>query len=169
MHQGGEIIGPRVERGLGYVALGPAEETLAFLQCLAASHRPYLWITDRASTMRAEGGRVLRVTTAAGQDDTIDPKRLGGLRTAAAAFVSTDDSGLVILDCLEYLVLHNGAERVLRALADLHDEVTMNGGSLIVLVDVRIANPRLVAWLERELDALPIDEASAGQVDIVSA
>lgn len=119
--------------------------------------------------LSAEGAQVLRVTTVGGQEGTVDPKRLGDLRAAAAAFVSGDASSLVILDCLEYLVLHNGAERVLRALADLHDEVTMKGGSLIVLVDARLSNPRLVAWLERELDVLPFDNVPDGPVDVLNA
>ncbi len=162
-------MGPRVERGLAYVALAPAEDILAFLGSLARVGRPRLWITDRPSVTPMEGGRVLRVTALAQGEGTVDPKRLGDLRTAAGAFVSEDGSGLVVLDCLENLVLHNGAERVLRALADLHDEVTMNGGSLIVLVDVHRTNPRLVAWLERELDVLVLEETVPGQTGFLSA
>ncbi len=87
---------------------------------------------------------------------TVDPKRLADLRAAAAAFLEKEHGGLVVLDCLEYLVLHNGPERVARALADVHDDVTVNGGSLVIFVDANTANPRLVAWLARELDPLPI-------------
>lgn len=98
---------------------------------------------------------MLRVTTLAGKNGTLDPKRLQDLRPAAAAFLADASDGVVLLDCLEYLVLHNGPERVQRALADMHDEVTMHGGSLVVFVNVHVANPRLVAWLQRELDVLP--------------
>ncbi|HYM39025.1 MAG TPA: DUF835 domain-containing protein [Thermoplasmata archaeon] len=111
---------------------------------------------------------MLRVTPLAGTDDTVDPKRLGDLRAAAAAFVAEHGSGWVLLDCLGYLVLHNGAERVERALADLHDEVTLAGGFLVVFVDARAANPRLVAWLERELDPLPAHAIAAGEADLLS-
>lgn len=159
----------RLEPGLGYVALGPAEATRALLSSLAASHPSYLWVTDRTQDPPANGGAVLRVTTLSGKNGTVDPKRLGDLRASAAAFVSNDASGLVILDCLEYLVLHNGAERVLRALADLHDEITMHGGSLVVVVDERIGNPRLVAWLERELDALPSPSAPFSETGVLPA
>ncbi len=138
------------------------------MRSLAGAGRPYLWITDRDSPLAEEGGRVLRVATLAPREGAMDPRRLGDLRAAAARFVAEDGSGLVVLDCLENLVLHNGAERVLRALADVHDEVTMNGGSLIVLVDTRATSPRLVAWLERELDALPSEEALYGQAGLLS-
>ena len=154
---------------MGYLALGPAEETLASMRLLALDRHPCLWITDRASMAPGDGGRILRVSILGGLEGAVDPKRLGDLRAAAAAFVSGDDHGLVILDCLEYLVLHNGADRVFRTLADLHDEVIMHGGSLIVLVDARLANPRLVAWLERELDPLPVEDGLTGPVRLLSA
>lgn len=162
-------MGLRVERGLGYLALGPAEETPSFVRLLASEGRPYLWITDRPPLPPASGGRILLVSTLEGLEGAVDPKRLGDLRVATAAFISRNESSLVVLDCLEYLVLHNGADRVLRTLADLHDEVTMHEGSLIVLVDARMANSRLVAWLERELDALPLGEVLGRQPDILSA
>lgn len=102
-----------------------------------------------------DSGRVLRMSTVDRGGDTLDPKRLGDLGDAVVAFLAGEGAGAVVLDCLEYLVANNGVERVERALAALHDEVTMRGGSLVVFVDGRRANPRLVAWLERELDPLP--------------
>ncbi len=149
---GRETIGPRLERGLGYVATGSADAASAFLR--GSSWGPYLWITERAVT-GTESGEVLRVTTLSGSGATVDPKRLGDLRAAAAAFLAREGNGLVVVDCLAYLVLHNGPERVARGLADLHDEVILGGGSLVVFVDASTANPRLVAWLAREFDPLP--------------
>ncbi len=97
---------------------------------------------------------MVRVTTLAGSGPAIDPKRLGDLRAAASAFLE-QGAGLVVLDCLEYLVLHNGADRVARTLADVHDDVTTHGASLVIFVDANTASPRLVAWLAREFDPLP--------------
>ena len=88
----------------------------------------------------------------------MDPKRLGDLRSHATRFLEASPDGVVLVDCLEHLILHNGAERVQRALADLHEVVTMRGGSLVVFLNARAANPRLVAWLQRELDPLPPPE-----------
>jgi hypothetical protein len=102
-----------------------------------------------------EGGELIRVTTLTGNGRTIDPKRLGDMRAAATAFLEAAEGGLVVVDCLEYLVLHNGPERVARALADVHDDITMHGGTLVVFVESNSANPRLVAWLAREFDPLP--------------
>lgn len=118
-----------------------------------------LWITDRE--WKPPAGDVLRVTPLPGDSGTVDPKRLGDLRAAAVAFLAQDGAGLVVLDCLEYLVLHNGPDRVARTLADVHDEITMRGGILVVLVDPQTTNPRLAAWLAREFDPLPSSGPSA--------
>ncbi len=85
----------------------------------------------------------------------LDPKRLGDLRASAATFLGRVEGGLVVLDCLDYLVLHNGPERVARILADVHDDVSVRGGAFVVFVDANSANPRLVAWLAREFDPFP--------------
>ena len=100
---------------------------------------------------------MLRVTPLHEIPGTVDPKRLPDLRAAAVTFIERSGDCLILLDCLECLVLHNGAERVERALADLHDDVAVRNGSLVVFADERTANPRLVAWLQREFDPLPWD------------
>ena len=135
------------------MATGSADAASSFLR--ASPLGRYLWITQRSAAPPPETGEMLRVTTLAEDGGTVDPKRLGDLRSAAAAFLEREPGGLVVLDCLEYLVFHNGAERVARALADVHDDVILHGGSFVVFVEARTANPRLAAWLAREFDALP--------------
>ena len=50
-------------------------------------------------------------------------------------------------------------ERALRFVDDLHEEIAMRNGVLVVFVDPRGVNPRMIAWLERELDSFPRDAA----------
>ncbi len=98
---------------------------------------------------------ILRVTTTAYPLGGLDPKRLSSLRSAASAFLDSHTGGVLVVDCVDLLTLHNGVERVVRTIEDLHDDATTKGGTLIVFVDLRTANPRLVAWLERELEDFP--------------
>ena len=121
-----------------------------------------LWITEREWAPPA--GHVLRVTALSRGGETVDPKRLGDLRAAAAGFLQ-EGRGLVVLDCLDYLVVHNGPDRVARALADVHDEVATRGGTLVVLIHPPSANPRLVAWLAREFDALTLTDSGAARTE----
>ena len=110
------------------------------------------------------------MSTLSSDGGTVDPKRLGDLRSVAVEFLEADGGGLILLDCLDYLVLHNGPERVARALADVHDDVSLHGGALIVFVDATTVNPRLVAWQAREFDPLPsVDPGTAPAADGLTA
>lgn len=151
---------PRLIRGLGYLARGP-EDAIAFLRSIGATGEASLWITSRADPAAPPGGEVLRVTTLNGGPWTIDPKRLQDLRAGTSAFLDEHASGTVVVDCVDMLTLHNGVERTVRALEDLHEEVATRDAVLVVFVDPRTASPRMVAWLERELDALPESAAPA--------
>jgi len=126
-----------------------------FLDASAKAGTPFLWITDRRAPKAAENGQVLRVTTIPGRVGTLDPKRVQELRTAAAAFLDEHGSSVVVVDCVDLLVLHNGVERVVRALTDLHEETATREAVLAVFVSPRSGSPRLIAWLERELEPMP--------------
>src|SRR5881296_793403 len=79
-------MGPLLERGLGYLALDPAETAVSFVRVLAESHTPFLWITSRSVSAPPDGGDLIRVTTLAGAMGTADPRRLQDLRAAATTF-----------------------------------------------------------------------------------
>lgn len=96
---------------------------------------------------------------------TADPRRLQDLRAAATTFFDERGPETLVLDCIEALVLHSGVERVLRFVEDLHEETAMRNGVLVVFVDPRWTNPRMIAWLDRELDPFPRDAAPAGVED----
>src|SRR6059036_2391445 len=152
---GGSIMGPSLKRGLGYLALDPEETAVSFVRVLAEARTPYLWITSRRLSAPPEGGDLLRVTTLSGAMGTADPRRLQDLRTAATTFFDERGPGALVVDCLDRLVAHSGVERVLRFVDDLHEETATRNAILIVFADPRGTNPRMIAWLERELDPFP--------------
>lgn len=140
----------------------PEDPAEAFVQDLSEASEPFLWVTGRAVASAPSGGDLLRVTTVRGGVGTADPRRLPDLRTAATTFFDERGPGVVLLDCLGALVLHCGVERVLRFIEDLHEEIAVRNANLVVFVDPRAMNPRMVAWLARELDPLPQIRVSAG-------
>ncbi len=111
----------------------------------------------------------LQVTTTADSPGGVDPKRLSDLRTAASVFLDSHAGGVLVLDCVDLLALHNGVERVVRTIEGLHDDATTKGGTLIVFVDPRTTNPRLIAWLERELEDLPTVVLPSSTPDVMFA
>lgn len=155
-----------MERGLGYLALGPADAASSFLGSAPQEDVPGLWVTTQETLRPPAGVELLRVTTLSGRPGTVDPKRLAELRAAVVLFLDGHPDSLAVLDCLEYLVVHNGVERVERTLADLHDDVAMRRGTLVVFADPRIANRRLLAWLEREFDGLPAVSVPIPEADL---
>lgn len=162
--EGGDRIEPQLRHGLGYLARASEDAVLGFVHSAMEDRVPYLWITDRAPTDSPEGGEVLRLTTIPGRLRTLDPRRAQELRAAAAAFLDEHGAGLVIVDGVDSLVLHNGVERVMRALNDLHEEVATRGAILVVFVGPTRTNPRLIPLLERELEALP-EPSRAGDLE----
>jgi hypothetical protein len=59
------------------------------------------------------------------------------------------------VDCLDFLVVHSGGERVLRFIDDLHEETATRNAWFVVFADPRSMSPRMRARLERELDPFP--------------
>jgi len=164
MHKGGVSIAPPLKRGLGYLALDPDDTVLSFVRFLAAARTPFLWMTSDQPRATVDGGDVLRVTTLRGIGN-VDPRRLKDIRAAATTFFDERGPGALVLDCLAPLVLHSGVERVLRFVDDLHEETAMRNAFLVVFINPRGMNRRMIAWLERELDALPRDAEPAGVED----
>ncbi len=144
-----------LKRGLGYLALDPEDTAVSFARVLVEAHTPFLWITSRPVAAPPEGGDLIRVTTLAGAMGTSDPRRLQDLRTAATTFFDERGPGALLVDCLDPLVVHSGVERVLRFVDDLHEETATRNAILVVFADPRGTNPRMIAWLERELDPFP--------------
>jgi hypothetical protein len=149
-----------LKRGLGYLALDPEDTAASFVRVLAAARTPFLWITPVRQSAVPDGGELLRVTTLHDGMGTADPRRLQDLKTAATTFFDERGPGALVLDCLESIVLHSGVERVLRLVEDLHEETAMRNAILVVFADSRGMNPRMIASLERELDAFPRSSTS---------
>ena len=148
-------MGPRLVRGQGYLVLGPIDRAPGFAQVLAKAREATLWITHRQGASLPDSGEILRVTTLDGAPGTVDPRRVMDLRAAVARFLDARGPGTIVLDCLDVLGAHGGPERVVRALEDLHEEVALRGAVLAVFADPETANPRMLAWLEREFEIFP--------------
>lgn len=142
-------------RGQGYLSLGPADRAHGFAHAALQAREATLWITQRAEASLPDAGEVLRVTTTRAPLGTMDPRRAKDLRAAVAAFLDRRGPGTIVIDCLETLVAHSDAERVVRALEDLHEEIATRGAVLAVFADPETTSPQLVAMLEREFEALP--------------
>jgi len=145
--------------------LDPDDTAASFARGLAAARTPFLWLTAGPKPAVPDGGEVLQLTTLRGGMGTADPRRLRDLRTAATTFFDERGPGVVMVDCLASLILHSGVERVLRFVEDLHEEIAIRNGFLVVFADAQRTNARMIAWLERELDSFPRHARAPGVED----
>jgi len=150
---------------LGYLVQDREDLAVPFVRSLSDGGKAFLWITSRAIDAAPEGGDLLRITSLRGGVATADPRRLQDLRFAATTFFDERGPGILVVDCLDSVILHAGIERAVRFVDDLNEETAMRNGVLVVFVDPRSMNPRMIAWLERELDPLPQDATPAGVID----
>ncbi|MHC1709711.1 MAG: DUF835 domain-containing protein [Methanomassiliicoccales archaeon] len=85
--------------------------------------------------------------------DRVDPSNVQLLAHMTMEFVRKGPS-VIAMEGLEYLMLNNDLNRVLRFLAQLRDEVIVEGSILLVSVDPRTLTERQKAILERELEVV---------------
>ncbi|ASJ03379.1 hypothetical protein A3L09_08965 [Thermococcus profundus] len=91
---------------------------------------PYLWLS------KVEG------------ENAIDPLRLPAI--LHHLIQNADRDTVMIIDGLEYLILENGFDPVVRFLTTLKDNILLKGATLIVVVDPKTLDPSQLALLKRE-------------------
>ncbi len=85
--------------------------------------------------------------------DRVDPSNVQMLTHMTMEFVRKGPS-VIAMEGLEYLMLNNDLNKVLRFLSQLRDEVIVEGSILLVSVDPRTLTERQKAILERELEVV---------------
>jgi len=83
--------------------------------------------------------------------DVINPSDLVSLTEVVKGFISKSDRCVVFLEGLEYLVVQNDFESVLKLIQSLDDSFTKTKSNLIVSVDPTAFDSRNIHLLEREL------------------
>ncbi|KAF5043621.1 hypothetical protein DSECCO2_500320 [anaerobic digester metagenome] len=85
--------------------------------------------------------------------ERVDPSNLQLLTHMTLEFVRKGPS-IIALEGLEYLMLNNDLNKVLKFLGQLRDEAIVEGSILLVSVDPRTLTERQRAILERELEVV---------------
>ncbi len=97
--------------------------------------------------------RVIWLSTTLGKD-YVDPHNLNSLTGLVNAFLQDNNHGVVLLDGLEYLVVHNDFERVLKFIEYLDELIMQRQAILIISLDDRAFDSRQLALLERNATVL---------------
>jgi len=88
--------------------------------------------------------------------DAVDPTKPGLMAHAIMEFLSKTKNGVVILDGIESVMVHNDFNRAVRMLEQINDFVMQHQGYLIVPVDPKAFNSRERAILMKNFETLAV-------------
>jgi hypothetical protein len=83
---------------------------------------------------------------------SVDPTSLAKLTHLIRDFIKERESAVVLLDGLEYLIMHNGFETALRFLQALNDLIILNNATLIIPLDPSSLSVKQLSLLEKEME-----------------
>lgn len=85
------------------------------------------------------------------QDHSLDPTNLAKLHLTIEEFLKAAPRATVLLEGMEYLIVHNGVDRILKFIHSIGECVKKHESRFITLVDPRILDKEEMLLLEREL------------------
>jgi len=101
----------------------------------------YLWLT-KTETSPAPGGK---------GPEYVSPNNLAHLASAIREFLSKGESGVVIIEGLEYLTTQNDFKSVLKFIQLINEQVVLDKGYLLIPVDEGTMDSKDFSLIEREM------------------
>lgn len=100
---------------------------------------------------------VLWLSQVEGHETSIEPTNLPRLTHFVTQFIRDAPLSFVLLVGLEYLVVHNGFDKMLKHLHMINDQVMTHNSRFLVVVDPKTMEPKELSLLEREMRPLKKD------------
>jgi CheY-like chemotaxis protein len=89
----------------------------------------------------------------------VNPSNIGILSDTIIRFVEKSGDGVILIDGIEFLIVNNDFDKVLRMVHHVTEAVMENRSRLIVSVDPRTLEIRELALLERNMEIIDAEEA----------
>lgn len=83
---------------------------------------------------------------------SIDPKDLAKINHIFNEFVKRATDSILLLEGIEYLIIQNNFEKVIKAMHNLNDYITINNSRLLVPVDPKTVSEKELSLLEKEFE-----------------
>ncbi|UCD93059.1 MAG: DUF835 domain-containing protein [Methanobacteriota archaeon] len=113
---------------------------------------------------RFKNTRLIWISQTPGKD-YYEPTALNSITKLVCQFVEEKERCVVLLDCLEYLIVHNGFEHSFKGMELINEFVMQRDASVIIPLNPDALEPRQVSLLERGLEVVEPGEAKASVVD----
>ncbi len=93
----------------------------------------------------------------------VNPSNIGILSDTIIRFVEKSGDGVILIDGIEFLIVNNDFEKVLRLVHHVTEAVMENRSRLIISIDPRTLETRELALLERNMEIIEAEEAKPRQ------
>lgn len=157
----------RPEEGLCYV-VRERKPFLAYrlFESLLADAVPGLCVTRQFPDKVREGfelkdTRVLWLSHTPGKDHH-NPTSIGTLATIISSFIERYDRCVVLIDGLEYLVINNGFQQVLRFAEHINEQVMQSRSTVLTPISPNAFSEKELALLERNVEVIEAPTLSLG-------
>ncbi len=94
--------------------------------------------------------------------DHHNPTSIGTLATVISSFVERYKKSFVLIDGLEYLVINNGFQQVLRFAEHINEQVMQSKSTVLIPVSPNAFSEQELALLERNMDVIEQPAISVG-------
>ena len=85
-----------------------------------------------------------------GTEEAIDPKDLAKINHILNEFLKRAEDSVILLEGVEYLIIQNSFDKVIKALHSLNDYITIFGSRLLIPVNPKTLDERELSILEKE-------------------
>jgi len=156
-----KVIPKQLEKGFNYLVMDHDPKTAyAIFSSLISEEQPGLCIsTSFPAKLRREHGlehaEVLWLSDTSTDQTTLDPKRLEfEITRTISKFVKEHEGAVMMLDGMEYLVIENGFEKVLKFLKKTSDMASMNQATIVVPISPNAFSEDEMTVLKKEFDTV---------------
>jgi len=155
-----------LRRGLGYIVKEQkAEHSFDIFVDQVTHNVPGLCITRQyPATVRQEWGLeetpIIWLSNQLGKV-YVNPSNIGILGDTVIRFIEKADDSVVLIDGIEFLIVNNGFDKVLKMIHRITEVVMEYKSRLIISVDPRALDIREMALLERNMEIIEADASGA--------
>ncbi len=155
------VVQKKLETGLNYLILGTHPRVaFSMLKTLVSLGAQGLVLsTTYPSKLKKTYGlnniEIRWFTDTTSEEGTIDPKRLEFEATRTISnFIKEMETAVILIDGLEYLVVENGFDNVLRFIKKINDISSVNGATLIMSVNPKSMSQDELTVLMKDFDVI---------------
>ena len=105
--------------------------------------------------------RILWLSHTPGKDHH-NPTSIGTLATIISSFIERYDRCVVLIDGLEYLVINNGFQQVLRFAEHINEQVMQSRSTVLIPISPNAFSEKELALLERNVEVIQQPALSVG-------